>query len=111
MKLSKNFLKKATYSFSLALFLSLQFTAVAFADDPKIVTGTVKAFQAVTGWLLLIIPVGAGAFLGFHALQKALTEDQSIIAEKNRLMKNVLIGSAIAETASGFVTLFLGFYN
>lgn len=80
------------------------------AEQPKIVTGTVDLFQAATGWLLLIIPVGAGLFVGYHALQKSLTDDQAVISEKNKLIKNTIVGAIIAETASGLVTLILSFY-
>jgi len=81
------------------------------AGTPVLVTGTLSLFQAATTWLLLIIPVGGGLFLGYHALMKALTDDQAVIADKNKLMKNVLIGLAIAETASGLVTVILSFYK
>lgn len=95
---------------SLILFSALSFPAFA-AQPPKIVTGTVELFKTITTWLLLVIPVGAGAVLGFQALQKSLTDDQAVIAEKNKMMKNVIIGAAIAETASGLVTLILSFYQ
>ena len=85
-------------------------TSVVYAGTPKIVTGTVALFKAITTWLLLIIPVGAGAVLGYQALQKSLTDDQGVIGEKNKMMKNVIIGAAIAETASGLITVILGFY-
>lgn len=90
---------------------ALTVAPAAAADTPKLVTGTVELFRAATTWLLIIIPVGAGLFLGIHAIQKALSTDQAVIAEKNKLMKNVLIGAAIAETASGLATIFLSFYN
>lgn len=95
---------------SLILFATMVFPAYA-AQPPKLVTGTVELFKTITTWLLLIIPVGAGAVLGFQALQKSLSDDQAVIAEKNKMMKNVIIGAAIAETASGLVTLILGFYQ
>lgn len=81
-----------------------------YAAQPKLVTGTVALFQAATTWLLVIIPVGAGTVLGYTALQKSLTDDHAVLAEKNKMMKNVLIGAAIAETSSGLVTAILAFY-
>lgn len=107
-------LKKFEKSYNLlivAMILGVFFVSPAYANTPKLVSGTVNLFQAITGWLLLIIPVGAGAMLGYQALQKSLTDDQAVIAEKNKFMKNILIGAAIAETASGLVTIFLGFYS
>lgn len=100
------------YKSTLLTFFFITMTVSnVYAAQPKLVSGTVALFQAITGWLLLIIPVGAGAVLGYHALQKSLTDDQAIIAEKNKMMKNVIIGAAIAETASGLVTIILGFYS
>lgn len=80
------------------------------AGQPKLVSGTVSLFQTATTWLLVIIPVGTGFFLGYHASQKAMSEDEAIVAQKNKLMKNVIIGAAIAESAAGFITTILAFY-
>ena len=118
--LKKNSRKFAVYAFvilTLYSFMLLIMCNPVHADPPKqetqpvLVSGTVKLFKAITSWLLLIIPVGAGAVLGYHALQKSLSDDQAVIAEKNKLMKNVIIGAAIAETASGLVTLILVYYS
>lgn len=79
--------------------------------NPKIVTGTVDLFKAVTSWLLLIIPVGAGAFAGWHALQKSMSEDDAVISQKNKLIKNTIIGAAIAMTADGLIVTVLSFYK
>ena len=107
-------LLKHERSFNLLLLSIIVLTAfaspVAYASPPKLVTGTVDFFRSATAWLLIIIPVGAGFFLGYHAFEKSLSNDQAVIAEKNKLMKNVLIGSAIAVTASGAITIFLSFY-
>lgn len=81
------------------------------ADNPKLITGTVNLFKAVTSWLLLIIPVGAGAYAGWHAFQKSMTDDETVIAQKNRLIKNTIIGAAIATTADGLITAILNFYK
>jgi uncharacterized membrane protein len=97
--------------FIFSLMLSFSMCPAVFANQPRIVTGTVNLFRAITGWLLLIIPVGAGAFVAFHALQKSMTEDQAVIAEKNKLIKNTIIGAIIAECADGLVTVILSFYS
>lgn len=95
----------------MALCMALVYVMPAAATAPKLVTGTVELFKTATTWLLIIIPVAAGLYLGFHALMKSLAEDNAVIAEKNKLMKNVLIGAAIAEGASGLVTVVLSFYS
>lgn len=87
------------------------FALPVYADEPKLVSGTLALLTAATSWLTGLIPVGSGLFLGYHAWLKSMSEDQAIIAEKNRLMKNVLIGAAIATTASGLARIILGFYS
>jgi len=79
--------------------------------EPKLVSGTFNLLTAASGWLAILIPPGAGLFLGYHAWQKSLTEDHAVIAEKNKLMKNVLIGAAIAETATSLAWAVLKFYQ
>ena len=109
------FSKKCKFVFSSVVSFSFTFlvmySPVFAAAPPKLISGTVSLLSAVSRWLLLIIPVGAGAFLGYQALQKSLTDDQAVIAEKNKLMKNTLIGAAIAMTADGLATLVLSFYS
>ena len=100
--------KSTTLSVMTIIVISM--VNIAYAT-PKLITGTVSLFTAVTSWLLIIIPTGAGAVLGYHALQKSLSDDQAVVAEKNKQMKNVIIGAAIAETASGLVTILLNFYK
>jgi hypothetical protein len=106
-------LKKGEKAYSIFVLTTMTITIMAspvYAAQPKLVTGTVALFQAATTWLLVIIPVGAGTVLGYTALQKSLTDDHAVLAEKNKMMKNVLIGAAIAETSSGLVTAILAFY-
>lgn len=102
--------EKAYNTIVYSMMIGMAMTSSAYAGTPKLITGTVKLFQTITTWLLLIIPVGAGAVLGYQALQKSLTDDQAVVAEKNKMMKNVVIGAAIAETASGLITVILSFY-
>ena len=107
-------LKKGEKAYHVLVLSTMIFTTMAnpaYAGQPKLVSGTVALFTAVTGWLLLIIPVGAGAVLGYTALQKSLTDDHAVVAEKNKMMKNVIIGAAIAESAAGLVTALLAFYS
>lgn len=105
-------LSKRHYISFLLVFLLIGITTNhVYAATPKLVTGTVELAKAVTTWLLLIIPVGAGAILGIFAIQKMLADDPGVIAEKNKMMKNVLVGAAVAETASGLVTVILSFYS
>lgn len=112
-KLSKviKFSKKLLKILCMACIFSMALASQVFAaDDPKIVSGTQKLFTYGTTALALLIPAGAGVFLGYHAFQKSVSDDDAVIAHKNKLMKNVLIGAIIAETASGIVAFVLNFY-
>ncbi|HHV30704.1 MAG TPA: hypothetical protein GXX73_14200 [Clostridium sp.] len=109
-----NFIKrneKKIASLFMVFVMSSMFISVCYADDPKLITGTVNLFKQVTKWLLLIIPVGAGAFAGWHAFQKSMSDDEAVIAQKNKLIKNTIIGAAIAVTADGLITAILAFYK
>jgi len=117
MKKNKNLNKKLFILSFLTLVFTAAFCTTVFANppgstgsEPKLISGTFNLLKAATGWLTVLIPPGAGLFLGFHAWQKSMTDDQSVIAEKNKLMKNVLIGAAIAETASSMAWVVLQFY-
>jgi len=96
-------------SFVLSSVLSVN--AFATATEPKLVSGTLELIKKGTGWLTLIVGGGAALFLGYLALCKALTEDQAVIAEKNKLMKNTVKSSVIAVSATGLITLILSFYT
>lgn len=119
---SVKFKKTIFVTFSSLVFSMLYYISVfaatpipqksgAAGEQPKIITGTVDLLTSATGWLALLIPPGAGLFLGYHAWQKSLTDDHAVIAEKNKMMKNVLIGAVIAETATGLARVILGFYS
>lgn len=87
------------------------FSVNSFATQPKIVEGTLALIRAATGWLTLIIGAGSGLYLGFLAISKGMTDDQGVIAEKNKLMKNTVKSAVIAVSATGLITLILGFYQ
>jgi hypothetical protein len=84
--------------------------AATVAPPPKLVTGTQKLFNDATVWLLILIPVGAALFIGWQAFQKSLSEDDAVIADKNKKIKTSLIAAVIAESATAIVTLVLSYY-
>lgn len=102
-------LKMIYKTLSLTIMIATSIVTPAMAQ-PKIVSGTGALFKAASGWLLFLIPLGASAFLGYHAWTKSLTEDEAAITAKNRLMKNAVIGAIIGESAAGIVTIVLSFY-
>lgn len=77
---------------------------------PGIISGTEKLFGDVTTWILVLVPVGVGAFIGYQALQKSLTEDDAVIADKNKKIKNSMIAAIVAESAVALVKLVLSYY-
>ena len=93
--------------------LSLLFTPAVFAaGEPGIVTGTKNLLDAATNWLLLVIPVGCGCVIAWHAFCKQLNEgDPAQAAIHNRGMKNALIAAAIGISATGIVKAVLAFYS
>lgn len=62
-------------------------------------------------WLLAIIPVGAGAMVGYQALRKSLSDDEGVISDANTKIKHTIIGSAIGVTLSGLVTIIKAFFT
>lgn len=95
----------------LSVVFSSAFSVNAFATQPRIVSGTLALIQAATGWLTLIIAGGAGLYLGYLAITKGMTDDQAVIAEKSKLMKNTVRSAVIAASATGIISLILSFYT
>lgn len=95
---------------SFASMLVFSINSFATQSDPKIFTGTLELIRRGTLWLTAITAGGCGLFLGYLALCKSLTDDQAVIAEKNKLMKNTIKGGIIAVSATGIITLILSFY-
>ncbi|NLK51461.1 MAG: hypothetical protein GX295_03295 [Syntrophomonadaceae bacterium] len=90
----------------------LVFTPIVLADDPGIVTGTKNLLDAALGWLLILIPVGCGCVIGWHAFCKQLNEgDPAQATTHNRAIKNALVAGAIGMSASGIVKTVLAFYG
>lgn len=85
---------------------------IAFAADPKIVTGTKNFFTDAGKWVLILTPIAGGTMIGYHALMKGLSEgDAGTIADRNKKMVNVLKAVAIAECATGIITAFIAYFK
>lgn len=110
----KNLIKKCEKAYTsilttLALLLTPVYTYAA--DQPKIISGTVKLASDATLWLLLIIPGGIGAFIGWQSLKKGMTEEQGEIAHYNKNIKNAAIAGVIAVSADALIKLILSYYQ
>lgn len=78
---------------------------------PSIVSNAVDLIQDVLTWILILIPISGGAMLAWHAWMKQLNDgDSSEVAMRNKKMKNVIIASIIAMSASGIVQLILSYF-
>lgn len=103
--------KKVMKNLSMAILLTIMTGSVAYAEAPKLVTGTVELAKAVSGWITLAVGVVAGAMLGYHGLGYVTSDDEAVKSDRAKKMKAVFKGGAIAITAPGLVTLVLNFYK
>lgn len=103
---------KRVFSTLLLVTALFVFTPVAAADDPAIVTGTKNLLDSVLLWLLMLIPGGCAAMIGWHAFCKQLNEgDPAQASIHNRAMKNILLAGAIGVSALSIVKVVLAFYE
>ncbi len=78
---------------------------------PQVVTGAQQLLQDISGWLLILIPLAGVMMVGYHALMKTLCDgDPATIADKNRKIKQVLIGVVIGMSASGLVSAIITYF-
>lgn len=111
-KIKKFLFNRTTYLTSVFMLLLLAAAPAAFAADPNIVTGGKKLAQDALTWVLVLVPVTAALMVGYHAWMKSMADgDPGAIAERNKAMKRVLIGAAVAECASGLITTFLAYFS
>lgn len=108
----KQFLFNRTTYFTTVFMMLLVAAAPAAFADPNIVTGGKKLAGDALTWVLVLVPVTASLMVGYHAWMKSMADgDPGAIAERNKAMKRVLIGAAIAECASGLITTFLAYFS
>ena len=75
-----------------------------------IIGGVTKLLNDALGWLSGLIPLGCALFLGFHAFKKTMSDDQAMIADCNKKMKNTLISGVVAVSAVLIVKFLLSTY-
>jgi uncharacterized protein YacL len=74
-------------------------------------TDTTTLVNAISAWMLVIIPVIAALMLGYYAVSKMLNEgDPQIAMKSNHAMKNVIIAAVIGEAAMGLISGVTGYY-
>ena len=114
MKLFKKMVSKinkgVVAKISVLSFAMMMVAAPAFAATPNIVTGASNLMKDALTWVLILVPVAAALMIGFHGWMKSMADDPNAISDRNKKMKNVAIGAAIAECTSGLVTVFLGYF-
>jgi hypothetical protein len=79
--------------------------AITFLSD------TTTLVQAIATWMLVIIPVAAGAMLAYYALMKMFNEgDPQVAMRANHAMKNVVVAAVIGESAAGIIAGITSYY-
>jgi drug/metabolite transporter (DMT)-like permease len=74
-------------------------------------TDVTTLVQAISTWLLIIIPVTGGVMLAYYAIMKMMNEgDPSVAAHSNRAMKNVIIAAVIGMAAMGLISGITGYF-
>lgn len=61
-------------------------------------------------WLLIIIPVGAGATITYYALSKTLSSDEAQIGHCNHRIKQTIKGAIVGMCLSGLISIIRLFY-
>lgn len=78
---------------------------------PEIVSGTVNLARDALNWILMLVPPTAGVAIGYQAWMKSMADGEpGVVAERNKKMKQILIGAVLAECAAGIVQLVLRYY-
>ncbi len=78
---------------------------------PVFVSGARQLLQDVLTWILILIPVAGGAMVGYHSLMKILSDgDPAVVADKNKKIKNVLVGVVVGMSASGIVLAIVAYF-
>lgn len=106
-------MKTKVIGFVAVLMLTLiSVVPVANAETPNIVNGAKNLASDALTWVLILVPVTCALMVGYHAWMKSMADgDPGAIAERNRKIKNTLVGSVIAECASGLVSVLLAYFS
>ena len=66
-------------------------------------------FTTLSNWMLGLVPVGGGLMLGYHGFMSTLAQDDAQAAAHKRAMRNVLVGTGLAEGAALLVRFLLSY--
>ncbi|WP_394884946.1 hypothetical protein [Clostridium butyricum] len=73
-----------------------------------------EAVNFLTSWvkyLLMIIPVSAGAMIMYFAFRKSVSVDGDEMSQYDKKIRQTLKGAIIATSISGFIEIVKAFYN
>lgn len=103
--------KKISSIVSATFIFLFVFTSNAMADTPTLVSGTNKLFSALTGWLLILVPVTTAALAGWHYWLKSMNQsDPAEAAHQGKAAKQVIVAGIIITCISGLIKTLLAFY-
>jgi len=77
---------------------------------PQIFTGVGQLVNAITTWLLGIIPATTILILMYHAWMKSMADgDTGEIAARNKAMKRTILWGCVAMSANAIFYFFKGY--
>lgn len=104
--------QRCSYILLFMMFSTFIFATPALAATPQVVTGAKALAQDALMWILILVPITAGAMIGWHAWMKSMADgEQGEMGERNKKMKNVLVAAIIAESAAGIVQVILSYFT
>lgn len=109
MKKRKFIQKKTIQIIVCSMVLSLAFGMTAFANEPKIVSGTKRLLTDAGTWLTGLIAAATIAASIFHGLKwQAAGKDEKPAAAK--AVKNSIVIGVICTCLSGIITFVFSYY-
>jgi len=104
-----NKLSKIGLAFT-SLFCYANICFATSIQKSKIVTGTEKLIEDLTGWLLIFAPVLTVLLVGYFFLRKAASDEMDAKRWDNRI-KVAIISCIGVVVASGLINVLMSYYK
>ncbi|WP_019123866.1 hypothetical protein [Brevibacillus massiliensis] len=86
-------------------------SGVYAAKDNVLVSGTKALLNDALFWILILIPVSAAVFIGWQSWLKSGLDEPAEMAQKDKIIKRILVASVIGECGMAIVKLVLSYYG